>query len=253
LRELITFGIKQAQACLFGGLLLAAILGTHLWYPWEATLHRYDFLFLYAVALQVMLLALRLESPREAVVILLFHVLATVMELFKTSSTIASWRYPGEFEIGIGNVPLFAGFMYSAVGSYIARIWRIFDFRFTHYPPRALTVALAFLIYGNFFTHHFVPDLRWWLFGAVVLLYGRVWIHFRVRDHHRRMPLLLGWLLVALFIWIAENTATFGAIWVYPSQEDGWQVVPLTKLGSWFLLMILSFVLVSLVHGTVEE
>lgn len=32
-------------------------------------------------------------------------------------------------------VPLFSGFMYAAVGSYTARMIRIFDMAFTPYPP----------------------------------------------------------------------------------------------------------------------
>ncbi|MCA8897780.1 MAG: DUF817 family protein, partial [Hyphomonas sp.] len=31
-------------------------------------------------------------------------------------------------------------------------------------------------------------------------------------------------------------------------QEDGWHPVSLSKLGSWYLLMIISFVLVAIVH-----
>ena len=61
------------------------------------------------------------------------------------------------------------------------------------------------------------------------------------------MPLLLGFSLVALFIWLAENLGTFARAWVYPSQADGWHMVEPAKLGSWYLLMIISFVLVSLV------
>ena len=83
------------------------------------------------------------------------------MELFKTSDAIGSWQYPEEYLFGIGNVPLFTGFMYSAVGSYIARVWRLFDFQYTHYPARWQTVVLVSLIYLNFFTHHFIWDLRW--------------------------------------------------------------------------------------------
>jgi uncharacterized membrane protein YoaT (DUF817 family) len=63
------------------------------------------------------------------------------------------------------------------------------------------------------------------------------------------MPMLMGFALVALFIWIAENVGTFGAIWVYPHQRAAWEVVRLSKLGSWLLLMIISFILVSLVHA----
>ena len=54
--------------------------------------------------------------------------------------------------------------------------------------------------------------------------------------------------LVALFIWVAENLGTFACAWIYPAQRHGWSLVPLSKLGSWYLLMMLSFVLVTLVH-----
>lgn len=250
LREFWLFGIKQASACIFGGFLLAMMIITRFWYPIDF-LYRYDFLFLAAVGFQILLLAFRLESPGEAVVILLFHVVATVMELFKTSDGIRSWQYPEPFEIGIGNVPLFAGFMYSAVGSYIARVWRIFEFRYSSYPPLGRTVVLVSLIYLNFFTHHYVTDIRWALIVVSLLMFGRVWIYFRMDQTHRRMPLVLGWLLVALFIWFAENLATFANVWIYPTQQHHWQMVSDTKLVAWYLLMMLSFVLVSLVNRPV--
>ncbi len=62
------------------------------------------------------------------------------------------------------------------------------------------------------------------------------------------MPLLIGWFLVALFIWFAENIGTFAHAWSYPNQRNGWELVSPAKLGAWYLLMIISFVLVSLVH-----
>ena len=62
------------------------------------------------------------------------------------------------------------------------------------------------------------------------------------------MPLLIGFFLVSLFIWIAENIGTFTKTWLYPGQETGWYLVPIEKLGSWYLLMIISCVLVTLVH-----
>ena len=67
------------------------------------------------------------------------------------------------------------------------------------------------------------------------------------------MPFLLGFLLVALFIWFAENLGTWAKAWAYPGQEDGWEPVSLAKLGSWFLLMIISVVLVSLVNRPEPE
>ncbi len=62
------------------------------------------------------------------------------------------------------------------------------------------------------------------------------------------MPMLLAFFLVALFIWIAENIATWGGAWLYPSQENGWTLVSIEKLVSWYLLMLISVVLVTLVH-----
>ncbi|NRA27923.1 MAG: DUF817 family protein [Opitutales bacterium] len=47
---------------------------------------------------------------------------------------------------------------------------------------------------------------------------------------------------------IAENIATYANIWIYPNQSEAWRIVPTSKLMAWFLLMILSFVLVSIVQ-----
>lgn len=245
LYEFLLFGFKQAWACLFGGLLLALLLGTHFFYPEDALLHRYDFLTLAALAIQAAMLAFRLETWAEAKVILIFHVVGTVMELFKTAA--GSWIYPEASVLHIGAVPLFSGFMYAAVGSYIARVWRIFDFRYSAYPPRWATWVLAGAIYVNFFAHHWLPDIRLVLFAATILLFARTRVHFRNWRAHRWMPLLVGFLLVALFIWGAENIGTFAQAWTYPGQEHGWRMVSPAKLGSWFLLMLISFVLVELV------
>jgi uncharacterized membrane protein YoaT (DUF817 family) len=244
--EFLLFGFKQGWACLFGALLLALLLGTHLLYPDNAPLARYDFLTLAAVGIQAAMLLFRLESWEEAKVILAFHVVGTVMELFKTSA--GSWTYPEASFLHIGSVPLFSGFMYAAVGSYIARIWRIFDFRFDHFPSRTTLIVLATAIYINFFAHHWLPDARLLLFAAIILIFWRTRLWFRPFRTHRWMPLLIGFFLVALFIWLAENIATFSNAWLYPSQKNGWSLVSPAKLGAWYLLMIISFVLVSLVH-----
>ena len=246
LYEFLLFGFKQAWACLFGGLLLFLLVTTHLFYPEDAALHRYDFLTLAALAIQIGMLLFRLETLDEAKVILIFHVVGTVMELFKTA--VGSWIYPEAAALRIGGVPLFSGFMYAAVGSYIARVWRIFDFRFTAYPPHWATWLLAAAVYVNFFAHHWVPDIRYGLFALTALLFWRTRIHFRNWRVHRWMPLLIGFGLVALFIWFAENIATFARAWTYPGQEDAWQMVGLAKFGSWYLLMLISFVLVALVQ-----
>ncbi len=244
--EFLVFGIKQAFACLFGGLLLALMIATRLWWPDDAPVHRYDFLFAAAVAIQLSLLVLKLETLAEAKVILIFHVVGTVMELFKTAA--GSWTYPEMAVMRIEGVPLFSGFMYAAVGSYIARITRIFDMRYSAYPPLWTTIGLAALIYANFFTHHYTVDLRWGLFALAAVLYWRTFVHYRVFRFRHRMPLLVGFFLVASFIWVAENIATWSNAWLYPGQKDGWVPVSPDKLGAWYLLMMISFVLVTLVH-----
>lgn len=247
--EFLRFGCKQAWACLYGGLMLALLLGTWWLYPRDAALPRYDFLTLAALALQVALIRLRLETRDEAMVILIFHLVGTGMEIFKTA--MGSWIYPEASYLRIGGVPLFTGFMYAAVGSYIARAWRLLDVRFSWHPPLWATLSFALAAYVNFFTHHFWCDLRWLLFGAAALLFGRSWFYFRVWQVDRRMPMLLGAALVALFIWFAENLGTFAGAWIYPDQRQGWTLVSFAKFGSWFLLMLISYVLVTLVRQPV--
>ncbi|UYN99392.1 MAG: DUF817 domain-containing protein [Devosia sp.] len=243
--EFVVFGLKQAWACLFGGLMLAMILVTSLYWP-EIGLNRYDLWFIAALAIQAGMIIFKLETLDEARVILIFHVVGTGMELFKTAA--GSWIYPEDAVFRLGGVPLFSGFMYACVGSYMARIQRIFDITFTRYPPVWTTALLAVAIYANFFSHHFIFDFRWFLFAAIAVLYGRSVMHYRVFRFRHVMPMLLAFLLVALFIWIAENIGTWSRAWIYPEQANGWTLVSWGKLGSWYLLMMISVVLVTLVH-----
>ena len=245
--EFLIFGVKQAWACLFAATLIAAILTTYLWYPKSAPVTRYDFLFIIAILIQIALLALKFESWDEAKVIAIYHVVGTVMEVFKTAK--GSWIYPEANLIRIAGVPLLSGFMYSTIGSYIARCWRLFDFRFSNYPDPSLTYLLAIAIYANFFTHHYIMDFRWVIFAATAFLFRRTWIYFTCDEIPRRMPLLAGFFLVSIFIWLAENIGTFSAIWLYPHQMKGtWTPVGIGKFGSWYLLMIISFVLVAIIR-----
>jgi uncharacterized membrane protein YoaT (DUF817 family) len=244
--EFAVFGLKQGWACIFGASLLAVLMAARLWYPDSAGLARNDFLTIAAVAIQILMVSFKLETLRELRVIVLFHLVGTVMELFKTD--MGSWSYAAEGFLRIGAVPLFSGFMYAAVGSYMVRVHRLFDLKFAGYPRRWITAILAAAIYANFFTHHYIWDLRWVLLAAVVLIYGRCVMHFRVFRREFRMPLVVSFLLVALFIWLAENIATWSGAWLYPSQLDGWHPVGVEKLVAWFLLMIISVVLVAWVY-----
>ncbi|MEO8095875.1 MAG: DUF817 family protein, partial [Pseudolysinimonas sp.] len=179
-------------------------------------------------------------------VILLFHVVGTVMELFKTDA--GSWIYASEGVLRVGAVPLFTGFMYGAVGSYMVRVFRLFELRFDRYPRRWITAIVAGAIYLNFFSHHFIVDLRPALFAAIVVIYWPTMLEARVFRTRLRLPILVAFVLVAFFLWVAENIGTGTATWVYPSQANGWHVVTLAKLGSWFLLMMISVVLVTWVY-----
>jgi uncharacterized membrane protein YoaT (DUF817 family) len=244
--EFVRFGVKQAWACLFGALLLALLIATHFFYPKGAWLARYDFLVIAAVIIQIVMLVFKLETMEEAKVILIFHVVGTIMEIFKTS--VGSWVYPEASLLRIGGVPLFTGFMYASIGSYIARCWRLFDFRFTRHPPVWALGLLSAAIYINFFAHHYVWDARPILFAAAIVLIGPCTIYYKIWKTYRHMPLLLGLALVALFIWLAENIGTFTAAWAYPNQRHGWELVSLGKLGSWFLLMLISYTLVAAIN-----
>lgn len=244
--EFIVFGLKQGWACLFGGLMVALLILSALFWPEGAPLARYDFLFLSAIAIQAGMLLGKLETWREARVILIFHLVGTAMELFKTGA--GSWNYPEAAFFRLYGVPLFSGFMYAAVGSYLARVTRVFDIRLERWPNRWASLALAAAIYVNFFTHHFIIDLRYLLFVATVLLFLRTTMWFRVYLSWRRMPILIAFLLVTVFIWLAENIGTLTRTWLYPFQNATWSPVGIDKFGSWFLLMIISVVLVTLVH-----
>lgn len=243
IREFLVFGAKEARACVFAGSFFALLfLSNHI--PLFG-LHRYDFLFLSALALQLILFLTKVETWDEVKTIFLFHIIGTALELFKTHPAIGSWSYPEEAFFRIATVPLFSGFMYAAVGSYIAQAWRIFKLELEEPPNYAAMLALGTLIYANFFANHFILDLRILFIPAIFLLFARTTVHFTVTDRRRSMPLALAFCLIAFFIWIAENISTFWGAWQYPHQIHIWNAVSTTKISSWFLMVIISFIVVA--------
>ncbi len=236
---------KAASAALFGILLLIAFvltapMGAEQYYGF----YRYDYLLFYALIIQVLLIYFRLESWAEVRVIALFHVLAMLMELVLTHPAIASWQYPQPAIFKIATVPLFAGFMYSAVGSFLARSLRLFQVSFVHLPRFNTMLGLALLSYLNFMTKFFIPDIRYGLLAASIYLFWKTKVIFKIRQNCYQLPMLALLLLCAFLIWIAENISTFYKIWIYPNQADIWKMVGWGKLGSWYLLLLLSLVLV---------
>lgn len=81
--------------------------------------------------------------------------------------------------------------------------------------------------------------------AAVLLIFRRTLVLFTVTDRVRRMPLLLSFCLIGFFVWVAENIATYFGAWVYPHQRHGWAMVLGGKIGSWTLLIIISFIIVA--------
>jgi len=241
--EFLYFGAKCARACLFAGLFFGAVFlvprGGLLGVP------RYDLLLVIAVAIQGWMLWAGLESRDEVKAITLFHLIGFCLEVFKTSPAIGSWSYPDFGYTKLFGVPLFSGFMYAAVGSYIIQAWRLFDLRIRHHPPYWMATAMAVAIYANFFTHHFIGDYRWYLAAIALGLYARTMVIFRPYDRDRTMPLLLSFVLIGFFIWLAENVSTFFSIWRYPDQLGAWTTVHWSKWSSWSLLVVMTFTIVA--------
>ena len=243
MKEFLWFGLKEARACLFAGLFFAAVFLV----PRAGLLGvpRYDLLLIIALGIQAWMVWAKIETIDELKAISLFHILGFTLEVFKTSDAIRSWSYPDFAYTKILGVPLFSGFMYAAVGSYIIQAWRLLDLRTRHHPPYWMAALIALAIYANFFTHHFIPDLRWYLAAVALGLYARSTVVFRPLHRDRSMPLLLGFVLTGFFIWIAENISTFFSIWRYPNQLGAWTNVHVAKWSSWSLLVIMTFTIVA--------
>jgi len=237
--ELLHFGLKNARACVFPVFIFAMLALSQ---AVSLPIARYDFLLLACLGMQGLMLATGLETRDELKVITLFHLLGLGLELFKVHA--GSWSYPEDALFKVGGVPLYSGFMYASVASFMIQAWRLFGLRFLRWPPTLLVVPLGALVYLNFFTHHALPDLRYALIAAVLVVFGRTRIAFTPVSTTRRMPLVLAFLLIGVFVWFAENIATYLGAWQYPDQSDGWRLVSPAKLTSWSLLVIVSLLAV---------
>ena len=241
--ESLHFVRKEILACTFAGLFFASVLLV----PRAGIvgIPRYDALFLIAILIQIWMLWTKRETWDELKAICLFHAFGFVLEAFKTSSSIGSWSYPDFAYTKIFGVPLFAGFMYASVGSYIIQAWRLFELRIEHHPPYWMATLVALMLYFNFFTHHFIGDYRWYLAAFALGLYARSVVYLRSHRLERRMPLLLALVLIGFFLWVAENLSTFYGLWAYPHQLGAWAVVSVSKWSAWSLLVLLTFTIVT--------
>lgn len=205
-------------------------------------IYRYDFLLLMCLLIQFLMLRWKLESKNELLVICLFHILGLVMELFKVHK--GSWSYPEDAYSKIVGVPLYSGFMYASVASYMCQAWHWFNLRMERAPNIFISISIALSIYVNFFTHHFVYDFRWVLLILVFIFYFPARIYFTPNKTEFKMPVVLSMALIGFFIWLAENIATFFGAWKYAYQHKNWEMVDTGKVSSWILMSIVSYIIV---------
>lgn len=241
IKQLVRFGWQQALSCVFPVVIFASLAITQV-IPLPF-LPRYDWLLVICILMQWWMLRSGLETRDELKVITLFHVIGLALEIFKVH--MGSWSYPEEGYSKIFGVPLYSGFMYASVASYLCQAWRRLNVKLVDWPPFWAVVSLAAAIYLNFFTHHYWIDIRWWLSALVIILFWKSWVRYEVGEKSYRMPIALSFVLIGFFIWIAENIATFFGAWEYPNQTEAWSLVHLGKVSSWLLLVIVSFLIVA--------
>jgi uncharacterized membrane protein YoaT (DUF817 family) len=239
--QLLHFGYHQAMSCIFPVAIFGTLsLSTIIKVPF---LPRYDVILLVLLTVQFLMVRSGLETRDELKVICVFHLIGLALEIFKVR--MGSWSYPEFGWTKVFGVPLYSGFMYASVASYMCQAWRRLKMDMTGWPGLVAAGLLGGAIYLNFFTHHFIPDFRWWLTALVVIVFWKTRVIYRVRNATYRMPLTLAFLLVGFFIWLAENIATFFNAWKYPDQHLAWHMVGFGKISSWFLLVIISVIIVA--------
>ncbi|UOQ44917.1 DUF817 domain-containing protein [Halobacillus salinarum] len=241
IKQLVRFGWMQSLSCLFPVVIFTSLAVTQT-VPLPL-LPRYDWLLIICLVMQWGMVHSGLETRDELKVITLFHLIGLMLELFKTH--MGSWSYPEDGYFKIYGVPLYSGFMYASVASYLCQAWRRMKVELVKWPSFYVVTPLAAGIYLNFFTHHYWIDIRWWLSGLVILVFWKSWVTYVVNGKRYRMPLVFSFVLIGFFIWVAENIATFFGAWEYPNQGESWSLVDLGKVSSWLLLVIVSFLIVA--------
>lgn len=241
IKQLVRFGWQQALSCVFPVVIFASLAITQV-IPLPF-LPRYDWLLVICILMQWWMLRSGLETRDELKVITLFHLIGLALEIFKVH--MGSWSYPEEGYSKIFGVPLYSGFMYASVASYLCQAWRRLNVELIDWPPFWAVVSLAAAIYLNFFSHHYWIDIRWWLSAIVIILFWKSWVRYEVGEKRYRMPIAISFVLIGFFIWVAENIATFFGAWEYPNQTEAWSIVHLGKVSSWLLLVIVSFLIVA--------
>lgn len=238
-KQFFLFGYLQALSCVFPVIIFISLAVSTIV---DIPLPRYDLMLLICIVAQVVMYKAGLETRDELLVITLFHILGVIMEFHKVRH--GSWSYPEEAFTKVYGVPLYAGFMYASVGSYICQAWRNFQLQPIHWPSTFAAIVCGASVYGNFFTNAFIPDLRWYIVVVLLAVFYKTSIRFVLNHRSYHMPAIVAFVLIGFFIWLGENIATFFGAWKYAYQHKGWKMVTWHKLSSWSLLVIVSIIIV---------
>ncbi|MGE8202966.1 DUF817 domain-containing protein [Heyndrickxia sp. NPDC080065] len=249
IRHLMIFGYHQALSCIFPLVIFITLACSK--FVTVSFLYRYDLILLVCLLTQLVLLLTKIETIDEFKVICLFHLLGLLLEIYKIH--MGSWAYPEHAWTKVFGVPLYSGFMYASVASYMCQAWRRLNLQLKNWPSIKLVWILSLAIYLNFFTHHFILDIRWLLVIVILVLFFKTTVSFSLKNTTYKMPLVLSFLLIGFFVWIAENISTYFGAWQYPNQQHGWELVGLGKISSWVLLVIVSFIAVAQLKFVKEQ
>ncbi len=236
--ELRAFAIKNVLACAFPLSIFSLMLLT---LPLD--MGRYEVLLIAGIGIQLWMIASAWETPAELFTICVFHVAGLCLEIYKVNH--GSWVYPEPSITKVYGVPVFSGFMYASVASYIIQAWRRFDLKMSSWPRRWLSLVVVAAIYVNFYTGRVIGDYRWLAVLAVLAVFWRTRVEFTTLPGvRRRMPMLLAFFLIGCFVYLGENLCSRMGVYVYPHQMAVWEPVSLMKVSSWSLLVIFSVLLV---------
>jgi uncharacterized membrane protein YoaT (DUF817 family) len=238
-KQLFLFGYLQVLSCVFPVIIFISLALSS---AVDFDIPRYDFLLIICLLVQVIMYKTGLETRDEVYVITLFHLLGLVMELHKVDR--GSWSYPEEAYTKFMGVPLYAGFMYASVGSYICQAWRNLSLSTISWPSAWAARIAGISIYLNFFTNAFIPDLRLYIGIFLFFVFLKTKFVFILNGRTYLIPAILSFFIIGFFIWTAENIATFFGAWKYAYQHTGWKMVAWHKITSWNLLVIVSIIIV---------
>ncbi len=242
----INFIVKQLKSVTFGFTILSLIIITNYFNP--TSFYRFDLLLFVVIAIQTLMIFFKLETKKELLAITMFHILGVLMEIVKVNFH-HMWSYNEPAIFMIMGVPIFSGFMYASVGSYIVQSIKNLKLNLLNYPSKYWVITLAFLIYLNFLINKLFFDFRILILVFLLVLFYKTYFIFELRKKLFKMHFLLSFFLISIFIWFAENIATYFKIWHYASQKTAWHVVDPLIISSWFMLAILSFIIANEINS----